>query len=187
MMKNTIKATSIIFIGIACIVVWSLLVINVGADVIVAFIGVKNGYIVLFFIALFGGMSSITGVSYAATIVTLAAGGLNPLLLGLASGLGISIGDTIYYFLGRQGRTATADTKLAYWGERFSTWLMKQQKRYVVLGIYCYTAFTPLPNDLLTLSVGYSRFPYLPAIIALVLGNFTLTTIIATFTSSLPV
>jgi len=64
-------------------------------------------------------MSSITGVSYAATIVTLAAGGLNPLLLGLASGLGISIGDTIYYFLGRQGRTATADTKLAYWGERF--------------------------------------------------------------------
>lgn len=168
----------VVLLLICFLVGWSAVLYFIGPREIVDMIGAK-GYLAMFLISLFGGMSSFGGPAYVATIVTLASGGLNPLLLGAASGAGISIGDTVYYYLGRRGSSLIHSNKAAEWLELFSNWLLGLPRWLATAGIYAYTAFTPLPNDVLTISIGLARFPYVPAIIALTLGNFTLTTLIA--------
>jgi membrane protein YqaA with SNARE-associated domain len=168
----------IVLLIISFLVGWSVVLYFIGPREIVDMIGAK-GYLAMFLVSLFGGMSSIGGPAYVATIVTLAAGGLNPFLLGAASGAGITIGDTIYYYLGRRGSSLIHSNKAAEWLEKFSNWLLGLPRWLAATGIYIYTGFTPLPNDILTISIGLARFPYVPAIIALTLGNFTLTTLIA--------
>lgn len=175
-----------ILVIILSIVAWVALVYFLGAQQIVEFIGVENGYYIMFFIALFGGVSSFTGVSYAATIVTLAGGGLDPLFLALASAAGVSIGDTVYYVVSRHGQRMLKEGKSKQYIDRLSHWLHNKSKWTVAGTIYLYTAFTPLPNDVLTIAMGLTRQPYLLVITALVLGNFTLTYLIAGFGTSVP-
>lgn len=171
-----IAALLIIFIG-AC----SGTVFYYGADTIVNLIGVRNGYLIMFLVALFGGVSSLTGVSYAATLLTLAAGGLDPLCLALASGLGISIVDSLYYYIGKHGiRNFLVDTKTEKYVERLTQWIERQSQWVTYVGTYIYTGFTPLPNDVLTIALGITNRKYVPCVIALTLGNMTLTYLIAT-------
>jgi len=174
------KALFVTVVLIGSIIAWSLLLYQYGATTIVDYIGVENGYLITFFVSLFGGMSSLSGASYVATITTLASGGLNPAYLALASGFGITIGDTIYYLIGRYGYKNIDGTWLADKIAIFSVWLLKKPRWVITLGIYIYTGFTPLPNDVLTLTIGAARFPYILSIAALTLGNITLTFLIAT-------
>ena len=179
--RNTLIALGLILIVIG----WSWLLLTVGSEALVDLIGVQNGYLLMFFMALFGGVSSVTGVTYVATIITLASAGLNPALLALASGLGISIGDTIYYLIGRLGLRELAMSRFEEQVRSFTTWLFAKPAWLRALGIYIYTGFTPLPNDILTILLGVSRQPYVVVLPALVLGNATLTFLIATFGSTL--
>ena len=179
--RNTLIALGLVLI----IIGWSWLLLTFGSEALVELIGVRNGYLVMFFMALFGGVSSITGVTYVATIFTLASAGLNPALLGLASGLGISIGDTIYYLIGRFGLRELAMSRFEEKVRGFTAWLTKKPAWLRAVGIYIYTGFTPLPNDILTILLGVSRQSYLVVLPPLILGNATLTFLIATFGSTL--
>lgn len=179
--KNTVFLSVII----VSLILWGVLLYYVGADAIVSAIGVENTYWVVFCIALFGGMSSFSGASYVAAITTFASGGADPFLLALASGIGISIGDTIYYYISRRGHRFIQDSRFAPYVERVTNWLNQRNRITRWLGIYVYTGFTPLPNDVLTISLGLTRQPYLLVITSLACGNFTLTFLIATLGQTL--
>jgi membrane protein DedA with SNARE-associated domain len=150
-------------------------------------LGVKNGYIIMFLVALFGGVSSLGAVAYVTTLLTLASGGLEPLYLGLASGLGVSVGDTIYFYLGKHGiRKYVVEYEARYprikrWVESATSWLDKTSNIKTFFGIYALTAFTPTPNDLIAILCGLANRPYTITISALVLGNMTHTFLIASF------
>ncbi len=181
-MKHLLTKNAIVaYVFIISIAVWSWLLLTVGPDAILAWIGAENGYWVMFIVAFFGGMSSIGGVTYVATIITLASAGLNPVGLALASGAAISLGDTIYYYIGRHGLRTLAHGRANMRIQQFSVWLQNRSRVILFSVIYAYTAFTPLPNDLLTLTLGITKQPWRICIIALTLGNMTLTYIIATF------
>jgi membrane protein YqaA with SNARE-associated domain len=185
-MAYVFNRTTLIALGLVLIIIgWTWLLITVGSEAVVAYIGAENGYLVMFLMALFGGVSSVTGVAYVATIITLASAGLNPALLALASGLGISIGDTIYYLIGRFGLRELALSRFEEHVRSFTAWLFAKPAWLRALGIYLYTGFTPLPNDILTILLGVARQPYAVVLPALILGNATLTYLIATFGSSL--
>jgi len=175
----------IAYVLILSILVWSWVLLTVGADAIVAWIGAENGYWVMFLVALLGGVSSIGGVTYIATILTLASAGLSPLGLALASGLAISVGDSVYYFIGRYGLRSLAHGRLQTKIQAVSDWLHARSRALLFAVVYAYTAFTPLPNDVLTITLGLTRQPWLTCIIALILGNITLTYLIAAFGSQL--
>lgn len=177
-----------IFIAIALIFsifLWTWVLLTYGTDAIVDYIGVKNGYLIVFLVALFGGMSSVSGVTYVATIITFASAGLNPFGLALASCLGISIGDTIFYYIGKYGVRELADSTFKKYIVRFAAWLEQRSATLRFTGIYVYTAFTPLPNDVLTILLGVSHQRLALVLPALVAGNFTLTLLLSLFGGSL--
>jgi|GEM_PF-308295 len=91
---------------VAILLAWTVLLWTVGPEQMVSYIGVQNGYLIGFFLATFGGMSTLSSASYFATIITLAAGGLNPYLLAVVAGFGLLIGDSLFFYLGKSGRTA---------------------------------------------------------------------------------
>ena len=164
-------------LSIAC---WIWLLQVISPTEIIDAIGIKNGYLVMFLIALFGGVSSFSGVSYIATVLTLSAGGLSPLFLAVVSAVGISISDSAFYFIGMHSNHIIDSSRLKSWIDRSSVWLNRQSKLITGLIVYVYTGFTPLPTDLLTIILGLTRQPYLFVITVLTLGNFTFSFLLAT-------
>ena len=156
------------------------------ASEVVEMIGVENGYAIMFLVALFGGVSSVGGVAYFTTILTLSGGGLDPLFLALLSGAGVSVGDTIYFYFGKHGKKTLDHFRFSKSIERFTKWLDTKPVWFVPVSIYIYAGFTPLPNDILAIAMGVGGRQYIPVITALVLGNVTLTYLVAIFGTSLP-
>jgi len=141
----------------------------------VADIGVDNTYIIVFLLAVIGGLSSITGPPLFATIVTFAAGGSDPLVLGVAGGAGLFISDSIFYHLFLVGRKSLPDrwesaaAKLRKRIDRLPSWA-------VLPGSYVYIGLTPLPNDLLMFALGISGYPYRKIAPILLAADLTLAT-----------
>jgi membrane protein YqaA with SNARE-associated domain len=160
------------------IVAWSITLLIVGPRTIVEAIGIENVYLVAFIIATLGGVSTLTSSSYFLTIVTLGAGGADPYLLGLIAGTGITIGDSLFYYLGLRGREVV-NKNVYRWSVKFSEWLDKRPRWLVPFIVFFYAAFTPLPNDILTIALGFSSYPYKYMILPLWAGNIIITIITA--------
>ena len=93
-----------VFVLISIIILWALLLFYLPPTEIIDTIGVQNGYILTFFAALLGGTSVLFPFPYYLVVFTLGAGGLNPFLLGIFSGVGLMVGDSTSYLLGYSGR-----------------------------------------------------------------------------------
>jgi uncharacterized membrane protein YdjX (TVP38/TMEM64 family) len=171
-----------ILIGLSLTVLfWSVLLHLVTPNEIVSKIGVENGYIVMFLVALIGGSSTFSSVSYIATVLTLAVGGLNPLWLALVSGVGLSMSDTIFFLIGRHSHEFITAPRLHLFIDKIALWLSRRSRYTIGSFIYLYTAFTPLPTDFVTVILGLARQPYMLVILPLILGDFTYAYILATF------
>ena len=153
-----------------------------GTDTIVSFIGVENTYIIVFIIATIGGLSTVTGVALFTSIATFASGGSEPLFLALAGGTGIFISDSIFYFLALYGRKSVPReweknlSKMAAWIEKYPPWA-------ILLGVYVYIGFTPLPNDLLAIALVVGKYTYKKIAPVLLIGSFTIAFLTAYFGS----
>ena len=172
--KMRTRTASLLTLGVIAVfvVVWVSLLALVGPSKLVSIIGVQNGYLLAFLIAAFGGFSSLTAVSLVATIVTLSAGGLNPLLLGLFAGTGMTIGDLIYFYLGNAGRNALhPESRLRALVEKSSAWLSDKPKWMLPLVTFIYAGFLPLPNDVLTVSLALAGGKMRVIVVPLFLGN----------------
>lgn len=149
-----------------------------GPKELVDMIGVENGYILIFLIAAFGGLSSVSSAVYYTTLFTLAAGGANPLLLGVLCGIAITIGDSAYFFFGESIR-GIAPKRLHKILDKITHWIEKRPDWAAPLLVFIYTGFTPLPNDVLTVPLALAGVKYRKIWYALLLGNVVLMTILA--------
>jgi membrane protein YqaA with SNARE-associated domain len=186
MVQHNRKALLLALLLVIKVGIWTWLLYTIGAEQIVAYVGAENGYIIMFLVALLGGLSTFTSVTYFATVFTLAAAGLNPLGLALASSAGVSIGDVIFYYIGYFGLREVAAGRLSGFIATSSMWIQKKPKALVVIFVYMYAAFTPLPNDILAVMLGTTRQPLRWVLPALVLGNATLIFILVSFENLLP-
>lgn len=163
---------------IALIVGWAILFFFVSPETIIDAIGVHNAYIVVFLLALIGGLSTITGTSLFAVIATFAAGGAHPFLLGITAGLGIFVSDSIFFALARRGsqtikeRPRDIRDKLAYYIEQLPPWGLHG-------GIYLYVGLSPLPNDILMIALALARVRYRTIAPALFAASITIATLTA--------
>jgi uncharacterized membrane protein YdjX (TVP38/TMEM64 family) len=176
---NHKQARRILVMLVVVILFWSILLYNYSPEEIVSWLGVENGYALLFLISLFGGVSAVTAGSYFGVLLTLAAGGLDPLLLALVSGSAATVGDTMFYYLGRQGRASVEHGRMYDWLMRVSGWLNKRPAWNAPVLLYLLAAFTPVPNDVTAAVMGLASRSWLTTVIPLVLGNITLTFMIA--------
>jgi len=159
-----------IFIGLS--IFWIFIFLYINPQSIVARLGATSGYTILFLLGVIGGASTFTAPSYFIALTTLSVGGLNPFLLGLAGGLGITIGDTVIFFIGLSaGRKAPEKFKNRL--EKMEKRIEKKPKWLINLLVYSYIGFTPLPNEIITISMGLLRHKKRTILTLLLLGNIT--------------
>lgn len=146
----------------------------VSPEEIVDNLGVRNGYIILFIVSFFGGFSSGGAFSFISFLVTLVAGGMNPIHLALIAGVSLALGDMIMFYAGSRGR----DLVKGKWDKKIDrvTNLLKKRKwteKAIPVFAYLYMGFTPLPNDILLLSLAAVEYPQKKMNVIIILGDLT--------------
>ena len=143
-------------------------------EMLVSYLGEEYTYLAVFLVGALGGVSTFTTVTYFGIVASFADAGLNIYLLSIVGGLGSAIGDTLFYFFGRNGRVVLNERtqKIIY---RIRDKLENTHKALTPIFVYVYAGFTPLPNEFMTIPVGLSGIKYRWVIIPLILGNITVT------------
>ena len=138
-------------------------------EAMIEYIGLQNAYFIMFAAAFLAGLTTFNTVPYYSVLLILATAGLNPVLLGLSSAVGVMCGDSISYLIGRQG-AAIIPGMLKRLFDRIYT-LAQERPRIFPLVCFLYGAFSPLSNDFVTIPAGLAHIPYLRVIVPLALGN----------------
>lgn len=161
------------------LVAWTLLVYQFSPGKIVESLGVGNGYLIAFIAAFFAGISTFTSAPYALIVITLGAGGLSPILIGLVSAFGLFLGDSTSYMLGYYGHHVVP-TKLQEELQKVHAWLMARKRAWTIpVFIFLYGAFFPFSNDLVVISFGLARYPFWRVMAPLALGSIIFNMILA--------
>lgn len=138
-------------------------------ETLISHIGVQNSYLIIFFLALIGGLTTFSGVPYHLVLISLASGGTNPFLLGLITSIGVMIGDSTSYFLGFEGRDIIPKKiqkfleKIFKFGSRYP--------KFMPVFFFLYASLTPFSNDFIVISAGLAKYPFWKVMIPLALGN----------------
>lgn len=168
-----------LFVLILFLAGWTALAYYLSPVSIVEYFGLTNGYAAVFILAFFGGLSTFIVFPYYLVVATFGAGGLNPFLLGLAAGAGVSLGDSISYLIGYHGHEAVPP----YFQKVFHTfcnWCLTHPYSILVpAALFLYGAVVPFPNDLIVISMGLARYSYRRLMIPLGAGNVVFNTGIA--------
>lgn len=136
---------------------------------VILYLGVENAYLLMFVLALIGGLTTFSGVPYPLVLVALASGGLDPLFLGICSATGVMLGDTTSYYLGYTGKEIVPQ-KVQKILERFYTYCLTRPK-LLPFAFFVYGAIVPLSNDFIVISMGLARYPFWRVMIPLGIGN----------------
>jgi uncharacterized membrane protein YdjX (TVP38/TMEM64 family) len=122
------------------------------------------GYLGAFVVCALGNLSIFIPIPFA-LIVYAFGSTLNPLLLGLVSGLGSTIGEMVSYLLGWGGRKMIESR----YGARLDA-MKKLIGRYGALSIFL-IALLPVPDDLLLIPLGMIKYDIKKTFIAMLLGK----------------
>lgn len=138
---------------------WTFFIYQFPPARIVEYLGVSNGYAVAFVLAFFGELSTFISIPYHLVVVTLGAGGLNPLALGLAAGGGVFLGDSTSYLISYKGRDIMPP-HLQKIFQKFCGWCTTRPSWLVPAALFSYGALVPFSNDFIVISMGLARYPY---------------------------
>jgi len=146
---------------------------------IIDFIGVNNAYALIFFLAFLGGLTTFSGVPYHLVLVAFAAGGMNPMLLGLSAAAGVMLGDSTSYYAGMRGGMVAPRAIRGIFEQIYSF----SEKHPILLPLFCflYGALVPFSNDFITISAGIARYSFRRVMIPLGLGNIVFNVALAWF------
>lgn len=151
------------------LVIVSLTLGVISPEKIIGFVGTSNSYLLMFILAVIGGISTFTGVPYHFILMGLAAGGLNPLLLGFVTAIGVMIGDSTSYLIGKHS-SHLLPGKLKKPLEKISLFLLKRPA-LVSPTLIIYGTLSPFSNDFIVISMGLIGYSYFKVILPLTLGN----------------
>jgi len=172
-MRSVLYTHRFSIIAIGLIAAWTALLFWVTPDKIVQYVGVENTYLVSFLIAAFGGLSFIGSAPFFASITTFAAGGAHPALLALCGGMGVFISDTAFFLLARR---AISEFKGS--AKPLTQWILRKIRDLppwaLLLFVYIYVGFLPLPNDALMVALAFTGLSYLRLVPVLLAGSFTI-------------
>ena len=170
--------TAVLLVGIIALFV--LLVSLQVPAMIVEALGPERSYVAIFLVGALGGVSTFTTATYFGVVASFADAGLNVYWLSVAGGVGSAIGDALFFFFGRNSRAVlNARTEKIIYSVRDR--LESVHKAFIPVFVYVYAAFTPLPNEFMTIPVGLSGMRFRYIVIPLVLGNITVTFLAVTF------
>jgi membrane protein YqaA with SNARE-associated domain len=167
-------------IGVIVLVLfWSLMLYFFPPSQIIDRIGVTSGLLGLFLISFIGGTSILFPFPYYLVAITLAASGTNPLLVGLAAGLGVILGDSTSYFVGYTGKHVISN-RLDKLFNRIREFCEKKGGWTLWGALLLYGTMVPVPNDVIVVSFGLMRYRFWSVMIPLGIGNILFNTWVAT-------
>lgn len=162
----------------AFLVAWVILVFLVPPGEIVRRVGVENSYVVVLLLSVVGAAGSITTFSSYPAIVTFAAGGMSILGLGVVSGIGLTIGDAIFYSLATEV-TGLLRGRAKGKAMRVGEWLEERPERVIAMVTFVWVGLLPLANNVLTGALALSGYRFRRIVVPLFLGNVTFPTGVA--------
>lgn len=178
-LKRNTKKKIIISAIILLFILWGVILYYYSPQKIVNLIGIHNTYVIIIILGFLGGTSILFPFPYYLFVIAFAAGGSNPILLGICAGLGVIIGESTSYFVGYHGRVILPG-KYQKWFNRLCKKCDDTKNTALLsLVLFLYGAFIPLPNDLFILPLGAARYNYWKLIIPLGLGNILFNIILA--------
>ena len=168
----TIAALLILFI-----VAWSVFLIYNPPEEIVESLGLNNTYLAVFLLAAIGGVSAFTSTSFYTALVTISLGGVNTIYLALFASVGLTMGDIVFYTVGKKGKNCVAP-RYGKYIDKLLQMVEKVSDRTIVILIFFYS-LTPLPSDILAIVLAILGFPLKKMVPPLLVGNFVLTLMLA--------
>ncbi|MDW7731329.1 MAG: hypothetical protein SCH66_02740 [Methanolobus sp.] len=168
---------AILTILVIFIVAWSVFLIYYPPEKIVGFLGVQNTYLIVFLLAAIGGVSAFTSTSFYAALVTISLGGANPVFLALFASVGLTLGDIVFYTIGKKGKNCVTSNYGKYIDR--SLRLVEDVSDTTIIILIFFYSLTPLPSDILAIVLAILGFPLKKMVPPLIIGNFVLTLILA--------
>ncbi len=177
-MRQRRKRNLLYLVPIVMFLAWTVFIYQFPPTDIAASIGTENGYFATLLLAFLGGLSVLVSIPYHLVIMTFAAGGLNPWLLGLVASIGQMGGDSTSYLLGFSGGSI-ASGRLATTMDRFRNWITQCPYWQTACALFVYGSISPLSNDWMLVPMGLARYPYWRVMLPLELGNVVFNTAMA--------
>ena len=154
---------------IICLVGFSFVFYYLSPARVIGLIGVENAYALIFILALLGGLTTFSGIPYHVVLVTLATGPLNPFFLGLATSIGVILGDSTSYYVGYQGRFLMS-LRMQRMLDRVTS-VRERHPRLLPVLFLLYGSLSPFSNDVITIPMGLLRYPFWRVMLPLAIGN----------------
>ena len=163
--RQIIKTALLIALFIGMSIAFTL----IPSDRLVDFVGSNNAFFLMFVLGMIGGFTTFTSIPYPIVLLSLAAGRVNPIGLGLATAFGVMIGDSTMYLIGRNVRRSLPP----HWQTRVDrlTDFIERHPRWVTPTLICYGLFSPFSNDFIVASLSIAGYSYWRIIIPLTIGN----------------
>jgi len=164
-----------LLVFVCLVVVWAVLLHYVPPAKVIEALGVQNGYVLSFIIALLGDLPTFSNVPYNLALLTLAsAKSLNPVILGLCAGVGVIIADFISYLIGFHGRNIVP-SRYQQLFSRLSSWALDHPNSWLIpLGLFLYGALVPFPNYFIVIPLALGHYPFWRLALPLAVGNILL-------------
>jgi uncharacterized membrane protein YdjX (TVP38/TMEM64 family) len=155
----------------------AVLIVMIVASAIIATTGLNGFYSFLFSLGYVGaftsgliGTSSLMISLFPPQVVVFILSdpslGFNPLLIGIAGGIGAGIGQYAHYYIGEGGRYVIPQK----YRDRIDTWKPKVEK-YGALLIFLFAATPLTPDDLIWIPLGMMKYPKKKALVASITGK----------------
>jgi len=166
------KILIFILLGLFLLVILGIC-IRFDTETLIEDIGIRNGYLIAFFVSFFAGFSAFTAVSFYSILIVSITGGLNPALLGLITGISLALGDMFMFHFGKKGRDLLSGGVRKRIDNMTHYFLRKNYFRFIQPLAYIYISLLPLPNDWLLLFLASIRYPQRKMNLIIIAGDLT--------------
>jgi membrane protein YqaA with SNARE-associated domain len=143
------------------------------------------GYIGILVISIISGLNIIVPVPAIAFLPVFAATGLSLIVTVLVIGIGMTIGDSISFLIGKIGRNLISSAKNKKIIVRLEKW--QQKNRLIPFAVlFLYASFIPLPNEILVIPLSFIGYKFRQLFPWLLTGNILFNSLVAFGIMSVP-
>lgn len=138
-------------------------------DEVLQYVGFQSAYLMIFFLAFLGGLSTFSGVPYHVILIAFASSGLNPLFLGLLATSGVMLGDTTSFYLGTQSKKLLSERMLSVLETLRK--VENTSPRFMTIIFFLYGALIPFSNDIIVIPSGLLGYRFWRVMVPLGVGT----------------
>jgi len=163
--KNTLLTILVIVIFI----VVSITLGSIPSETLISFVGSDNAFILMFALGTVAGLTTFTGIPYHLVLMSLAAGGINPIGLGVSTALGVMLGDSTMFLLSKKVQGSLSPKIMSIINNLYRR--LESHPALLNPSLFLYGLLSPFSNDFVVASLSIMGYSYQRIIIPLALGN----------------